>query len=113
MPGCWMLEGLEWIGGGDGGDRGHGRRGLEESLTRSSFRSSADYISYNNKPWIEEQWCFALCLALSLSPLSVCGDILFRQIVMGTYTGITYCIFMDLSYFSVYLIQFIIFHVIF
>ena len=20
MPGCWMLEGLEWVGGGDGGD---------------------------------------------------------------------------------------------
>ena len=44
MPGRWMLEGLEWIGGGDGGDRGHwnGRRGLEEIPTRSSFRSSAD-----------------------------------------------------------------------
>ena len=50
MPGCWMLEGLEWIGAGDGGDGGDGgiggdgRRGLEEILTRSSFRSSADCI---------------------------------------------------------------------
>ena len=24
MPGCWILAGLEWIGGGDGGDRGIG-----------------------------------------------------------------------------------------
>ena len=38
---AWMLEGLEWIGGGDGEDW-NGRRGLEEILTRSSFRSSAD-----------------------------------------------------------------------
>ena len=39
-------EGLEWIGGGDGGDGvigEDGRRGLEEILTRSSFRSSADF----------------------------------------------------------------------
>ena len=40
-PDAWMLEGLEWIRGGDGGDW-NGRRGLEEILTRSSFRSSAD-----------------------------------------------------------------------
>ena len=38
---AWMLAGLEWIGGGDGGDW-NGRRGLEEIPTRSSFRSSAD-----------------------------------------------------------------------
>ena len=52
MPGCWMLAGLEGIGGGDRGDRGDGGcglldgrrwgRGLEEILTRSSSRSSAD-----------------------------------------------------------------------
>ena len=42
---AWMLAGLERIGGGDGGDGGdwNGRRGLEEILTRSSFRSSADF----------------------------------------------------------------------
>ena len=42
----WMLEGLKWIGGGDGGDGGdwNGRRGLEEIPTRSSFRSSADLV---------------------------------------------------------------------
>ena len=42
---AWMLAGLEWIGGGDGGDGGYwnGGRGLEEILTRSSFRSSADF----------------------------------------------------------------------
>ena len=41
---AWMLEGLEWIGAGDGGDGGdwNGRRRLEEIPTRSSFRSSAD-----------------------------------------------------------------------
>ena len=46
---AWMLEGLEWIGGGDGGDGGdwNGRRGLEEILTRSSFRSSADMFVEN------------------------------------------------------------------
>ena len=42
---AWMLAGLEWIGGGDGGDW-NGRRGLEEILRRSSFRSSADYGSF-------------------------------------------------------------------
>ena len=31
----WMLAGLEWIGGGDGGIGGDGRRGLEEVLTRT------------------------------------------------------------------------------
>ena len=41
MPGCWMLVGLECIGGGDGGNW-NGRSGLEEIPTRSSFRSSAD-----------------------------------------------------------------------
>ena len=46
MPGCWMLEGLEWIGGGDGSDGGdwNGRKELEGRLTRSSFRSSADSV---------------------------------------------------------------------
>ena len=43
---CLDAEGLEWIGGGDGGDGGdwNGRRGLEQILTCSSFRSSADLI---------------------------------------------------------------------
>ena len=48
MPGCLDAEGLEWIGGGEGGDGGiggDGRRGLEEILTCSSFRSSADCIA--------------------------------------------------------------------
>ena len=41
---AWMLEGLEWIGEGDGSDGGDwdGRTGLKEKPTRSSFRSSAD-----------------------------------------------------------------------
>ena len=38
---AWMLAGLEVIGGGDGGDGGMWRKGLEEIPTRSSFRSSA------------------------------------------------------------------------
>ena len=40
-----MLAGLEWIGGGDGGDGGdlNGGKGLEEILSRSSLRSSADF----------------------------------------------------------------------
>ena len=41
---AWMLEGLGWIGEGDGGVGGHwnGMWGLEEIITRSSFRSSTD-----------------------------------------------------------------------
>ena len=40
----WMLEGLEWIGGGDGGIGMDARweRGLEDIPARSSLRSSAD-----------------------------------------------------------------------
>ena len=41
MPGCLDAEGLEWIWGGEH----YGERGLEEILTRSSFRSSADFVS--------------------------------------------------------------------
>ena len=40
---CLDAEGLGWIGGGDGGIGGNGRRGLEEITTRSSFRSSAEF----------------------------------------------------------------------
>ena len=37
MPGCWMLEGLEWIGGGDGGDGGIGMDARwEEGIGRNS-----------------------------------------------------------------------------
>ena len=37
MPGCWMLEGLEQIGGGDGGDGGIGMDARwEEGIGRTS-----------------------------------------------------------------------------
>jgi hypothetical protein len=44
VPGCWQdwnrLEEVTEVTEGMGG---YGRRGLEEILTRSSFRSSADF----------------------------------------------------------------------
>jgi hypothetical protein len=45
VPGWLDAEGSEWIGGGDGGDDIYGESGLEEILTRSSFRSSADLLA--------------------------------------------------------------------
>ena len=56
VPGCLNAgrigmdwNGLEWIGGGDGGDGGIGmdarwEEGIQGRPTRSSFRSSADFV---------------------------------------------------------------------
>ena len=60
MPGCLDAEGLEWIGGGDGGDGGHwnGRRGFKKfshaqasGARRITFLDFSKIVIYFCRPW--------------------------------------------------------------